>query len=83
MPIGAMLTKAEFGDCLTVGIHGTTYGGSPLMCATALAVCETIEREGLVEHVAKIGAYFKDRLQRLCDQYDRAVEVRGRGLMLG
>ena len=83
VPIGAMLTKAEFGDCLTVGIHGTTYGGSPLMCATALAVCETIEREGLVEHVAKMGSYFKGRLQGLCDRYDKAVEVRGRGLMLG
>ena len=83
VPIGAMLTTGELGDHLTTGIHGTTCGGNPLMCATALAVCQTIEREGLIERAASIGRYFRDRLQGLCDRYDRATEVRGRGLMLG
>jgi predicted acetylornithine/succinylornithine family transaminase len=83
VPIGAMLTTAELGDHFTTGIHGTTFGGNPLMCATALAVCETIEREGLIERCAVVGGYFRERLQGLCDRFERAVEVRGRGLMLG
>ena len=79
----AMLTTADLGDHLSLGIHGTTYGGSPLMCATALAVCETLERQHLIDHVVEVGAYFRGRLQTLCDRFDRALEVRGRGLMLG
>ncbi len=83
VPIGAMLTTAQHGDHLTLGIHGTTYGGNPLMCAASLAVCREIEKRALIAHVSRIGKYFRGRLQELCDKYDRAVEVRGRGLMLG
>ena len=83
VPIGAMLTRAEFGRHFRLGVHGTTYGGNPLVCAAAIAVCETIEREGLVARATEVGAYFKAKLQALCDLYPAAVEVRGRGLMLG
>ncbi len=83
VPIGAMLTTADLGDHLTLGIHGTTYGGNPLMCAVALAVCTYIEREGLIERAARVGAYFREQLEALCARFDKAVEVRGRGLMLG
>jgi len=83
IPIGAMLSTAKLGDHLTNGVHGTTFGGNPLMCATALAVCRFIEKEGLIARAAEMGAYFRSRLEELCTKFPRAVEVRGRGLMLG
>lgn len=83
VPIGAMLTTGQWGDHFTNGIHGTTFGGNPLMCATALAVCRYIEQEGLIQRVAETGEYFRARLQNLCAKYPRATEVRGRGLMIG
>lgn len=83
VPIGAMLTTAELADHLTNGIHGTTYGGNPLVCAAALAVCRTVEQEGLIERAAKVGRYFREKLESLCNRFDQAVEVRGKGLMLG
>jgi predicted acetylornithine/succinylornithine family transaminase len=83
VPIGALLTTAAVGDHLTNGVHGSTFGGSPLMCATALAVCRYIEQEGLIARAAEMGDYFRARLEALCATYPRATEVRGRGLMLG
>lgn len=83
VPIGAMLTTAQWGDHLTTGIHGTTYGGNPLVCATALAVCRYIEAEGLIPRAAEVGEYFRSRLLELCARHGRALEVRGRGLMIG
>jgi len=83
VPIGAMLTTAALGDHLTNGVHGSTYGGNPLMCATALAVCEYIERQQLIPLAESKGAYFRDGLQNLCETYPRAKEVRGLGLLLG
>ena len=83
VPIGAMLTTGALGDHLTMGIHGSTYGGNPLVCAAALAVCRTLEAEHLIEHAAKMGAYFRQQLESLCERFPQAVTVRGQGLMLG
>lgn len=61
------------------GMLGTTFGGNPLACAAALAVAETIEKEGLLENAAVMGAYLADELRSL----PGITEVRGRGLMIG
>ncbi|MDP7080923.1 MAG: acetylornithine/succinylornithine family transaminase [Candidatus Undinarchaeales archaeon] len=61
--------------------HTTTFGGSPLACAAALASLEVIEQEGLVAQAADQGAYFLDRLRTI--ESDRIREVRGLGLMIG
>lgn len=82
VPIGAILARRELAECFTNGSHGSTFGGNPLACAVALAVCETIEREGLIQRAETVGAYFKQQLVTLC-QFDRVREVRGMGLMLG
>jgi len=64
-------------DVLGPGSHGTTYGGNPVCCSAALAVLDTIEKEGLLENVRAMGA-------RLCSGLrSRGLEVRGIGLMLG
>jgi acetylornithine/succinyldiaminopimelate/putrescine aminotransferase len=66
-------------DLLQPGTHGTTFGGTPLACATSLAVLETIEQEGLLENVRTQGDYAKRQLSAL----PGIKEVRGMGLMLG
>ena len=66
-------------DLLKPGTHGTTYGGTPLACATSLAVLETIEQEGLLQNARIQGEYAKTRLSAL----PGIKEVRGMGLMLG
>jgi acetylornithine/N-succinyldiaminopimelate aminotransferase len=66
-------------DVLQPGTHGTTFGGTPLACATSLAVLETIEQEGLLENARSQGEYAKRQLSAV----PGLKEVRGTGLMLG
>jgi acetylornithine aminotransferase len=55
LPIGAVLATGDAADVLQPGDHGSTFGGNPVSCAAALAVLDTIEREGLLEHVRALG----------------------------
>jgi acetylornithine/N-succinyldiaminopimelate aminotransferase len=66
-------------DLLKPGTHGTTYGGTPLACATSLAVLETIEQGGLLQNARDLGAYAKRQVSAI----PGIKEVRGMGLMLG
>lgn len=61
------------------GMLGTTFGGNHLACASALAVLEVIERENLIQNAAKVGDYLISELKK----FDKILEVRGRGLMIG
>jgi acetylornithine/succinyldiaminopimelate/putrescine aminotransferase len=76
VPIGACLA-APRADVLEPGDHGSTFGGNPLACSTALAVLRTIEADGLVGHAAEMGELLHASLEEL----DGVREVRGRGLM--
>ncbi len=82
-PIGAMLARTPVCDVLQPGTHGTTYGGNALACAAALAVLETIEREGLLERVKRTGELFGAGLKKLAARYDWIKEARGLGLIWG
>jgi acetylornithine/N-succinyldiaminopimelate aminotransferase len=55
MPIGAVIATGEAQDVLVPGDHGTTFGGNPVSCAAALAVLDTVEAEGLLQHVVAVG----------------------------
>jgi acetylornithine aminotransferase/acetylornithine/N-succinyldiaminopimelate aminotransferase len=68
---------------MTPGLHGTTFGGGPLVCAVAIAVIDTMKQTGLLKHVSEVGGYFKQRLEWLKKRHDCVTEVRGEGLMLG
>jgi acetylornithine/N-succinyldiaminopimelate aminotransferase len=62
VPIGALVTFGpDVTGLLTAGQHGTTFGGNPLACAAGLAVIDTIERDGLLEHVLDVATVL-DRL---------------------
>jgi acetylornithine aminotransferase len=78
-PIGACIATGEAADLLQPGNHGTTFGGNPVAAAAALAVLDTIESEGLLEHVTDLGHHVREGLAA----DDRVTEVRGAGLLIG
>jgi acetylornithine aminotransferase/acetylornithine/N-succinyldiaminopimelate aminotransferase len=83
VPIGAMLCTEETAKAFHPGMHGTTFGGNPLACAAAIAVIDTIKRDGILENVTETGTYFLDRLNELAKSHDAIRKVRGLGLMIG
>lgn len=83
-PLGAFLTTREAGRGMTLGTHGTTYGGNPLATAVGNAVLDVVLEDGFIEGVAEKGLRFKQGLAALKDLHgDVVAEVRGEGLMLG
>ena len=83
VPIGACLARGRAAEALGPGSHGSTFGGNPLACGAALAVLETIEREGLVERAEERGARLRARLEETLHGLNCVREVRGMGLMIG
>lgn len=80
LPIGAVVTFGdEVSGLLGAGQHGTTFGGNPLACAAALAVLDTIERDGLLEQVKATGEHLVEAVEGLGHPLVR--EVRGAGLL--
>ncbi|HVW79724.1 MAG TPA: acetylornithine transaminase [Mycobacteriales bacterium] len=81
LPVGACLANGDAAEALQRGDHGSTFGGNPVSCAAALAVIDVIDREGLLDHVERLGAQWKSDLQACADGL--LTGVRGRGLWLG
>jgi acetylornithine aminotransferase len=83
IPIGAMLCKSSC-DVFEPGSHASTFGGNPFACAVALCVCQTLERENLLENVQQRGEQLKAGLHKLAATYPHLIaEVRGWGLIVG
>jgi acetylornithine aminotransferase/acetylornithine/N-succinyldiaminopimelate aminotransferase len=83
IPMGAMLCTEEAARAITPGMHGTTFGGSPLACAVAIAVIDTIKQQKLLDHVRSTGDYFLASLRKLQARHAAILDVRGVGLMIG
>lgn len=82
-PIGACLIGERAADLFHPGNHGSTFGGSPLACATALTVLDVIEEEHLEEKVSKNGLILKEKLiQGLCEN-PGVRAFRGKGFLMG
>ena len=81
LPLGACVVFGEAAGLFSPGQHGSTFGGNPVACAAALAVLDTIEKEGLCERAGALG----QRLQRDIAALGHPLvhHVRGAGLMLG
>ena len=84
VPMGAVLVHDRLVDMLegTAFRHGFTYNGHPVGAAVALANLDIIEREGLIERAATIGARMLERLKPV-EELECVAEARGVGLMLG
>ncbi len=83
VPIGAVALRGPAAGILKPGHHGTTFGGGPLVCAAALAVLDTLESDGLLEHAHKVGQAMKARLDSELGSLAGVKEIRGQGLMIG
>ena len=81
VPIGAFLAK-EHACVFKAGEHGTTFGGNPLVCATAFDVLSYLIRKDLADHVKRMGEYLRTRLKGMAAGYSQIKEVRGKGLLV-
>ncbi|MEO6339290.1 MAG: aspartate aminotransferase family protein [Caulobacteraceae bacterium] len=83
-PVGACLATAEAAKGMTVGTHGSTYGGNPLAMAVGLAAMDELTRPELLDNVNKVAGYFTQQLEGLKARFpDVVVDVRGKGLLIG
>jgi acetylornithine/N-succinyldiaminopimelate aminotransferase len=83
-PLGACLATSEAAKGMTVGTHGTTFGGNPLAMAVGNAVLDVILEPGFLRDVERKGLLLKQRLAELKDRHPAIIaEVRGFGLMMG
>ncbi|MBQ1275452.1 MAG: aspartate aminotransferase family protein [Cellulosilyticum sp.] len=82
VPIGAMACTAK-ADVLVPGDHASTFGGNPLVTAATQVVLTELTQNGLLDHVKEVGAYLKEQLLALKDEFDCVKDVRGIGLMQG
>ncbi len=83
-PIGAVWIRENAAELFHPGSHGTTFGGTPLACAAALAVLDVIEREKLLEHVARASGPWIAALEKLAADFPAQIKaVRGRGFLVG
>jgi acetylornithine aminotransferase len=81
LPIGACLALGDAATLLGPGSHGSTFGGNPVSAAAALAVLRTIARDGLLDHVRRVGDRLRAGVAAL--GHPAVTGVRGAGLLLG
>ena len=76
-PIGGISISPKFKP--SFGLLGTTFGGNHLACAAAVSVLDIIKKDNLMDNASKVGDYLISELKK----FDKVMEVRGRGLMIG
>jgi acetylornithine/N-succinyldiaminopimelate aminotransferase len=83
-PLGACLATEKAAAGMTVGSHGSTFGGNPLATAVGNAVLDVVLEKGFLEKVRQRSLAFKQKLVRLKDDHPAIIEeIRGLGLMMG
>jgi acetylornithine/N-succinyldiaminopimelate aminotransferase len=83
LPLGAILTSEAVASHVSPGLHGTTFGGGPLICATALEFLDILESEKLLDNVRARSVELREGLTKLAAKFDFIREIRGEGLILG
>ncbi len=79
LPIGACLCAEGFENVMSAGMHGSTFGGNPVVCAAAKYILDTVDTPAFLTAVADKGAYIRKRLAAM----PHIKEVRGKGMMIG
>jgi 4-aminobutyrate aminotransferase len=82
MPIGGIIARSEH-MIWGPGSHGSTYGGNPIGCMSAVATLNVIEQEDLLTKANDTGDYIMSALRKMQNKYASIGDVRGRGLMIG
>ncbi|MGC1182187.1 aspartate aminotransferase family protein [Legionella sp.] len=83
IPIGACMMSKRAKDLFKPGNHGSTFGGNPLACATALTVLEVIERDKICEQVTKNSSILMNKLIKNLGEHPHVKAIRGKGFMIG
>lgn len=82
-PIGAFIANEKASNALSLGDHGSTFGGNPLGCAVSLAVLKELIEGGVISSVASKEIYLKEKLSELKNKYNVIDEIKGMGLLIG
>jgi acetylornithine/N-succinyldiaminopimelate aminotransferase len=83
-PVGACLATAEAAKGMTVGAHGSTFGGNPLAMAVGIAAFDEIAKPATLDHVNEIAGYLGQQLHGLKERFpDVIIDIRGKGLLIG
>jgi acetylornithine/N-succinyldiaminopimelate aminotransferase len=83
LPLGAILTTEAVAERVSPGMHGTTFGGGPLVCATALEFLSIVEDEQLLDNVRARGEELHAGLAKVAAKFDFIRAIRAEGLMIG
>lgn len=83
MPIGACMMSNKASNLFKPGNHGSTFGGNPLACATALTVLNVIERDELCQKVKENSQILRESLIQRLGKHELVQSIRGKGYMLG
>lgn len=81
MPVSAVLANDEIMLTIKPGQHGSTFGGNPLAARVAIASLQVLVEEKLADNAAKMGEYFRSEVQKMVNEFDNLVLVRGKGLL--
>ncbi len=82
LPLGAMIAREDL-MVWELGAHGSTYGGSPVPCAAAIATFDVIEEEGLIDNAKAVGDVLLAGLRDIQSRHPIITDVRGRALWIG
>lgn len=80
-PVSAVLADDHIMEVIKPGQHGSTYGGNPLACKVAIAALDVVQEEKLAQNARKLGEIFRKEMNKLVDEHDLFVKVRGKGLL--
>jgi acetylornithine/N-succinyldiaminopimelate aminotransferase len=83
LPLGAFLANDQFASVLSPGMHGSTFGGGPLVCAAALEFLTIMEEKDLLANVRERGSELRAGLEKFAARFDFIREIRGEGLIVG
>ncbi|GGF79284.1 acetylornithine aminotransferase [Azorhizobium oxalatiphilum] len=83
-PMGACLATENAAKGMTLGTHGSTYGGNPLAMAVGNAVLDKVLQPDFLEHVRQMSLRFTQMLAEVKDRHPAVIsEIRGQGLLMG
>ncbi|MDY6968862.1 MAG: aspartate aminotransferase family protein [Spirochaetota bacterium] len=83
IPVGAVHARDEIAKFLNKGVHGTTFGGNHLSSAAVIAVLTELKKDKILNNIEKISCYIFSQLNKLKEEVDFIVDVRGIGLHIG
>lgn len=84
LPMGVMVAKDRFSEVLKPGMHASTFGGSPIVCAAALAVFDAIEEDKLLDNANRMGEFIGKKLKKLKKRFPNIIKsIKQKALMIG